>query len=91
MLMVQAESQLDKGYGDDSGTIIGSCDTYVYMGGNDIETAKHVAERCDQPLRKVLNMPVGKSWIFRRGQEPVLTDTIDLNSYLSRNEQELGL
>ena len=89
--MVQAESQLGKGYGDDAGTIIGSCDTYVYMGGNDIETARNVADRCDQPLRKALNMPVGKSWIFRRGQEPVLTDTIDLNAYLSRRkDQELG-
>lgn len=43
MLMIQAESQLTENYGDDGRTIIGNCDTYVYLGGNDLETAKSVA------------------------------------------------
>ena len=71
MLMIQAESQLTENYGVDGKTIIGNCDTYVYLGGNDIETAKAVAERCDMPVKKILNMPVGTNWIFRRGQSPV--------------------
>ena len=71
MLMIQAESQLTENYGYDGKTIIGNCDTYVYLGGNDIETAKAVAERCDMPVKKILNMPVGRNWIFRRGQSPV--------------------
>lgn len=70
MLMIQAESQLDKCYGSDGKTIIGNCDTYVYLGGNDVETAKAVAERCDVPVKKILNMPVGTNWIFRRGEVP---------------------
>jgi type IV secretion system protein VirD4 len=69
-LIIQAESQLSKCYGDDGRTIIGNCDTYVYLGGNDVETAKAVAERCDMPVKKILNMPVGTNWIFRRGEEP---------------------
>lgn len=71
MLLIQSEAQLREGYGADDKTIIGNCDTYVYMGGNDVETAKSVAERCDVPVKKILNMPVGTNWIFRRGQEPV--------------------
>ncbi|MBQ7774576.1 MAG: type IV secretory system conjugative DNA transfer family protein [Lachnospiraceae bacterium] len=71
MLMIQAESQLEQGYGADGKTIVANCDTYVYLGGNDIETAKKVAERCDLPYRKILNMPIGTNWIFRRGQDPV--------------------
>lgn len=71
MLMIQAESQLFEGYGDDGRTIIGNCDTYVYLGGNDVGTAKAVAERCDVPMKKILNMPVGTNWIFRRGEVPV--------------------
>lgn len=71
MLMIQAESQLTENYGVDGKTIIGNCDTYVYLGGNDIETAKAVAERCDMTVKKILNMPVGTNWIFRRGQSPV--------------------
>ncbi len=71
MLMIQSEGQLKKGYGEDYMTIIANCDTYLYLGGNDIETAKVIAERCDVPLKKILNMPVGTNWLFRRGQAPV--------------------
>ena len=83
MLMIQAESQLTKGYGDDDTTIIGNCDTYVYLGGNDVKTAEAVAERCDLPLKRILNMPVGTNWIFRRGQEPVNATNFNLDKYLA--------
>lgn len=82
MLMVQSEGQLQESYGNDGKTIIGNCDTYVYLGSNDVETAKAVSERCDTPLKKILNMPVGTNWIFRRGQEPVNGKVFDLDSYV---------
>lgn len=82
MLMIQAESQLTEGYGHDGRTIIGNCDTYIYLGGNDLDTAKAVAERCDLPFNKVLTMPVGRNWIFRRGEEPVFGYNFDLNTFL---------
>ncbi len=82
MLMIQAESQLTACYGEDGRTIIGNCDTYIYLGGNDYETADSVAKRSDLPIRKVLNMPVGTNWIFRRGDEPVNSKNFDLNAYL---------
>lgn len=71
MLMIQAESQLTECYGYDGTTIIGNCDTYIYLGGNDVGTARAVAERCDLPLMKILTMPVETNWIFRRGQMPI--------------------
>lgn len=71
MLMLQAESQLEYCYGRDGHTIIANCDNYVYLGGNDIETANAIARRCDVPIGKVLYMPVGTNFIFRRGQRPV--------------------
>ncbi len=71
MLLLQAESQLEERYGRDAATIIGNCDTYLYMGGNDLNTAKRVAERADIPYSKILSMPVGSNWIFRRGEKPV--------------------
>lgn len=82
MLMIQSESQLTEGYGHDGRTIIGNCDTYVYLGGNDLDTAKAVAERCDLPFTKVLNMPVGRNWIFRRGEEPVYGWNFELEPFL---------
>ena len=83
MLMIQAESQLEAAYGRDGDTIIGNCDTYVYLGGNDVKTAKAVSMRCDLPLKKILNMPVGTNWIFRRGQEPVNASNFNLDNYRS--------
>ncbi len=87
MLFIQAESQLTECYGMDGRTIIGNCDTYVYLGGNDIETAKAVAERCDLPMTKVLNMPVETNWIFRRGQDPVNGHIFELEPFL---EEKIG-
>lgn len=88
MLMIQAESQLTHCYGDDGETIIGNCDTYVYLGTNDVKTAQAVAERADVPMRKILYMPVGTNWIFRRGQEPVNGKNFNLDSYFEKEKLE---
>lgn len=91
MLMIQAESQLANAYGQDGKTIIGNCDTYVYLGGNDIDTAYEVARRCDVPLQRILYMPVGTSWIFRRGQKPIHGKNLTLESYIKwAREQQLN-
>ncbi len=81
MLMIQAESQLSNCYGEDGRTIIGNCDTYIYLGGNDLETAEAVAKRCDLPVKRILNMPVGTNWIFRRGEIPVNSKNFDLEVF----------
>ena len=77
MMMLQSEAQLVQSYGVDSKTVIANCDTYVYIGGNDIETARAVSERCNKPINQVLNMPVGSCWVFRRGNAPVFTQLLD--------------
>lgn len=82
MLMIQAESQLTNCYGYDGATIIGNCDTYVYLGGNDVATAQAVAVRADVPMKKILNMSVGSNWIFRRGQSPINGKNFNLEPYL---------
>ena len=71
MIMIQAESQLEDRFASESFTIILNCDSYLYLGGNDLETAKRIAERADIPFKKVLYMPVGTNWLFRRGQLPI--------------------
>lgn len=79
MLMVQSEAQLKQGYADDDKTIISNCDTYVYLGGNDIETAYRISLRCNKNLKQVLYMPVGNCWVFRRGAQPVYTTLLDMD------------
>lgn len=87
MLMIQAESQLYEGYGNDGRTIIGNCDTYIYLGGNDLETAENIARRCDLPLKRILSMPVGTNWIFRRGQSPINGRNFELEQLLMEIKQ----
>ncbi|MGN1415785.1 MAG: VirD4-like conjugal transfer protein, CD1115 family [Oscillospiraceae bacterium] len=80
MLMIQSEAQLSQSYDADRMTIIGNCDTYVYLGGNDYDTAEAVAMRCNKPVCQVLYMPVGSCWVFRRGSQPVFTETLPPDS-----------
>lgn len=84
MLIIQAESQLDAAYGADGKTIITNCDTYVYLGGNDIDTAREIATRVDTSLSNILYMPIGKMWVFRRGKVPEFMDIY------TNSEEELG-
>lgn len=73
-MMLQSESQLKSIYGEeDAKTIINNSDTYVYMGGNDLDTAKSVSSRLNKPLEEILYMPIGQEFIFRRGQKPIIT------------------
>ncbi len=69
-VILQAESQLASLYGDDARTIAGCCDSYVYMGGEDLATARNVAERADVPVRAVLEMKPLTAVCFRRGMPP---------------------
>jgi type IV secretion system protein VirD4 len=89
MLMIQAESQLTAGYGVEGNTIISNCDTYVYLGGNDIATAEAVAKRCNVALGRILYMPIGTNWIFRRGMYPINAENFELEPFEASCFEEL--
>lgn len=74
MLLIQSESQLESIYGiNDAVTIINNCDTYIFMGGMDLSTAKNMSIRTNMPIEDILYMPIGDEIIFRRGQRPIFT------------------
>ncbi|MCD7773165.1 MAG: type IV secretory system conjugative DNA transfer family protein [Ruminococcus sp.] len=78
-LLLQSESQLISMYGyNDATTIINNCDTYIYMGGSDLKTSESVSQRLDKPLSDVLYMPVGQIVVFRRGQNPIVTQRYNI-------------
>lgn len=73
-LLLQSESQLKKMYGDFGCTeILDCCDSYIYFGGNNYDTAKTISLKLDVPLTEILNMPVGEEVVFRRGQRGIMT------------------
>ena len=53
----------------------------IYMGGNDVETARMIADRSNKPIHRILDMPIGTNWIFRRGEKPTFSDTVDITGY----------
>ena len=72
-MLLQSESQLSSMYGNTAATtIINNCDTYVYMGGMDIETCGNVSKRMNKPLEKVMSMPLEQVVVFRRGSQPTV-------------------
>lgn len=83
ILILQSLSQLDKSYGQSAHTIIDDCDTLIYMGGNDPETAHSIAIRCDKTTQTILHMPLCSSWIFRRGEKPFMCKNLELDDYIS--------
>lgn len=79
VLLVQSESQLKAIYDEDNAkTIINNCDTYIFMGGMDLQTGKNISERLNVPLEDVLYMQLGKEIIFRRGQRPIITQRYNI-------------
>lgn len=72
-LLLQSESQLITMYGESAATtIVNNCDTYVYLGGNDIKTCENVSKRMNKPLHKVMSLPLEQVVVFRRGSEPIV-------------------
>ena len=92
MLILQSLSQLDNSYGRASHTIVDDCDTLIYMGGNDPETAHSIAIRCNKTTQTILHMPLCTSWIFRRGEQPFMCKNMELDDYLNRirNKEEVA-
>jgi len=78
-MLIQSETQLASIYRiDNAKTIINNCDTYIYLGGMDIITAKAIAERMDCPYTDILNMEIGRELLFHRGRRPLCTKRYDL-------------
>lgn len=90
-LILQSETQLTSEYGMNvAKTIINACDTYLYFGGTDIDTARSIALRSNNDLKNVLELPYGMEYVFQRNEKAILThvvpiDTAMLDS-LSKNE-----
>lgn len=95
LILLQSESQLADMYGPaDATTIINNCDTYVYMGGNDLKTAEHISKRANLPLEDILYAPLGKVLIFRRGSKPVMTERYPIfedAAYIENAKQQLNI
>lgn len=78
-IIIQSISQLDEIYGKNKAkTIINNCDTCLYLGGQDVETAEFMAKKSNVPVNKILTMPLNRAFLFTRGKGGELVQLYDL-------------
>ncbi len=77
-IILQSITQLYAMYGVERGqTIINNCDNCLYLGGQDVETAKYIAVKANRSANTILEMPVTDAYLFTRGQKPCKVQKYD--------------
>ena len=72
-IILQSITQLDSIYGSAKAkTILNNCDQLIYLGGQDLDTARLVSEKTNRPLARILGMDLNEAYVFIRGMEPQL-------------------
>ena len=81
-IAIQSITQLEGLYGHAKAvTIIDNCDHLLYLGGQSVETARFIAVKANKPASAILNMPLGKAWLFERGNAPREVKKYDLTRH----------
>ncbi|MCR5012485.1 MAG: type IV secretory system conjugative DNA transfer family protein [Lachnospiraceae bacterium] len=76
-VIIQSISQLDGMYESaKASTIINNCDSMLYMGGQDVGTARFFAEKAGKLPETILKLKTDETWLFTRGKDPALVKKI---------------
>lgn len=68
-IILQSITQLEGLYGNAKATtIINNCDNCIYLGGQDIETARYIGVKANKTMNTILNMQLTDAYLFTRGQ-----------------------
>lgn len=81
-IIIQSLTQLYGMYGEAKAqTIVNNCDNLLYLGGQDVETARYIGTKANRAPNTILNMPVGEAFLFTRGQMPCSVKKYDTKHY----------
>ena len=81
-IILQSLTQLYGVYGQDKATtIINNCDNCLYLGGQDIATARFMGEKANKTPFTILNMPLSEAYLFTRGSAPRKVKRFDLRTH----------
>lgn len=81
-VILQSLSQLNSIYGKDRAmTIVNNCDNCLYLGGQDVDTAKYISFKANKTVDTILNLPLDAAYLFTRGLAPRLVKKFDLRSH----------
>lgn len=68
-VILQSLTQLYSMYGEQSAkTITNNCDHIMYLGGQDIDTIRFVAEHADKTVQTVMGLPLDRAVLITRGK-----------------------
>ncbi len=81
-IILQSISQLEGMYGyAEAMTIVNNCDHCLYLGGQDVDTARYMGIKANKPMNTVLNLPLDSAWLFTRGEKARMTRKYDLTKH----------
>ena len=87
-LIIQSLSQLATMYSENAAkTIINNCDTLLFMGCNDPDTARMIADRASKTMDNILCMSRDKVYVIFSGRQAMLADKIAPYSMLQKDHQ----
>lgn len=87
-IILQSLSQLEALYGHAKAlTIINNCDQLLYLGGQDVETARYVCTKANKSINTILAMPLDGAWLFQRGEAPRQVRKYRLENHPQHREQ----
>lgn len=82
-IILQSESQLKKVFSVAWPTIMAACQSYVFLGSNDLETCQNVSLRVNRPLDEILYKKYDELYVFTQGEKPRKAKRYDMK----KNEQ----
>lgn len=80
-IILQSEGQLRSLYGDAWSTILASCQSYIFLGSNDLDTALSISRRINRPLEEVLYKKSTDIFVFIQGEPPRKAHRYDLKQH----------
>ena len=83
-IILQSQSQLKAIYKDNADTIVGNCDTTLFLGGKEKTTLKEISEILGKELMtqdEIAVMDGGKCILQLRGVRPFFSDKFDITKH----------
>ena len=86
-IILQSITQLEALYGRARATtILNNCDQLLYLGGQDVDTARLISVKANKSINTILQMPLDAAWLFVRGEKPQQVSKYNLTAHPLHHE-----
>ena len=86
-IILQSITQLEALYGRArAATIVNNCDQCLYLGGQDVDTARLISVKANKSINTILQMPLSDAWLFIRGEKSQQVNKYRLDAHPLHHE-----